>query len=213
MRLARNHADEAHVGQHYALWMEERGLKNWRDYYKPPTGTNAAQKHRWEIPEEYHYNKWIAEESCSLLAGYKEQEENFFLWSSFFDPHPPYLVPEPWDSLYSPEAITVPQLVPGEHDRNPPHFRMTQEGKSRFLPWRESGMGNTAITLICTIGKRWLKILPSTRHGHHDGQVYWPDSGSPDRLGMTQNTLVVFTTDHGHLYGQHGMIAKGSFPL
>ena len=35
-----------------------------------------------------------------------------------------------------------------------------------------------------------------------------------DRLesaGLADNTLVVFTTDHGHLFGQHGMIAKGGF--
>ena len=36
VELARNHADEAHVGQHYAIWMEENGLTNWRDYYAPP---------------------------------------------------------------------------------------------------------------------------------------------------------------------------------
>ena len=30
-----------------------------------------------------------------------------------------------------------------------------------------------------------------------------------DRLGMTQDTLDVFTTEHGHLIGQHGIIAKG----
>ena len=33
VRLARNHADEAHVGQHYALWMERQGCENWRDFY------------------------------------------------------------------------------------------------------------------------------------------------------------------------------------
>jgi arylsulfatase A-like enzyme len=36
VELARNHADEAHVGQHYALWMEEKGLTNWRDYFVEP---------------------------------------------------------------------------------------------------------------------------------------------------------------------------------
>ena len=38
IELARNHTDEAHVGQHYALWMEEKGLSNWRDYFLQPTG-------------------------------------------------------------------------------------------------------------------------------------------------------------------------------
>jgi uncharacterized sulfatase len=32
-----------------------------------------------------------------------------------------------------------------------------------------------------------------------------------DELGLTENTLVVFTTDHGHFIGQHGLIAKGAF--
>lgn len=31
VELARNHADESHVGQHYAIWLEERGLTDWRD--------------------------------------------------------------------------------------------------------------------------------------------------------------------------------------
>jgi arylsulfatase A-like enzyme len=32
-----------------------------------------------------------------------------------------------------------------------------------------------------------------------------------DALGLAENTLVVFTTDHGHLFGQHGLVAKGGF--
>ena len=32
-----------------------------------------------------------------------------------------------------------------------------------------------------------------------------------DELGLSENTLVVFTTDHGHFFGQHGLIAKGAF--
>ena len=70
VRLARNHADEAHVGQHYAIWMEDKGLDNWRDYFRPPTGNNISQRHCWEIPEDYHYNTWIAEECCDLLDSF-----------------------------------------------------------------------------------------------------------------------------------------------
>jgi len=32
-----------------------------------------------------------------------------------------------------------------------------------------------------------------------------------DQAGIADNTLIVFTTDHGHLIGQHGLIAKGAF--
>ena len=67
VELARNHTDEAHVGQHYALWMEQRGLDNWRDYFRPPTGTNDRQRRTWQIPEAFHYGTWIAERCCELL--------------------------------------------------------------------------------------------------------------------------------------------------
>ncbi len=212
VRLARNHADEAHVGQHYALWMEERGCTNWRDYYRPPTGNNSDQKHRWLIPEKYHYNTWIAEESCALLEEYGEKGENFFLWSSFFDPHPPYLAPEPWDAMYDPAALTVPAMVPGEHDANPPHFRLTQEQNPDFSAWKESGFGIHGYQSHLFDRDEMAKNI-AVYYGmislmdKYIGQIV----DRLDALGLAENTLVVFTTDHGHLYGQHGLTAKGGF--
>jgi len=103
VELARNHTDEAHVGQHYALWMEEKGCKNWRDYFLPPTGNNSKQFRKWLIPEEYHYDAWIADRTNALLEEYHAKGENFFLWSSFFDPHPKYLVPV---------IVRLPGLIP-----------------------------------------------------------------------------------------------------
>ena len=56
----------------------------------------------WEIPEEIHYNAWIAERTNALMEQYSEDDQNFFLWASFFDPHPQYMVPEPYASMYDP---------------------------------------------------------------------------------------------------------------
>ena len=111
VELARNHADEAHVGQHYAIWMEEKGCTNWRDYFAPPTGNARGQHRKWPIPEEYHYDTWIAERTNALMETYQQNGENFFLWASFFDPHPKYLVPEPWDTMYDPAELTVPSVT------------------------------------------------------------------------------------------------------
>jgi len=212
VELARNHTDEAHVGQHYAIWLEEKGCKNWRDYFRTPTGNNDSQKRTWSIPEAYHYGTWIAERSCALLESYKQNDEPFFLWSSFFDPHPKYLVPEPWDTMYDPESLTVPSVVEGEHDLNPPHFQLTQQRKPDFSPWRKSGFGLHGFNCHLHDRDELAKNIAI-----YYGMISLMDKqigqimDKLDELGMAENTLVVFTTDHGHFFGQHGLIAKGAF--
>lgn len=212
VELARNHVDEAHVGQHYAIWMEENGLDNWRDYFRPPTGNNRSQRHKWLIPEEFHYDRWIAERSNALMSEYAENEEPFFLWASFFDPHPAYLVPEPWDTMYDPAELTVPEAAPGEHDRNPPHFQMTQQRKPDFSPWRESGQGIHGMRSHLFDKEAMAKNIAvyyamTTLMDKYIGVIL----DKLEALGLAENTLVLFTSDHGHFYGQHGLIAKGPF--
>ena len=189
-----------------------RGCANWRDYFRPPTGTNDRQRRTWQIPEAFHYGTWIAERCCDLLAGYAARGERFFLWSSFFDPHPKYLVPEPWDAMYDPASLTVPAVQAGEHDANPPHFRLTQTANPDFSAWKESGHGvhgfsshlhdrdDLARDIACYYG---MISLMDRQIGTILDRL--------EALGLASDTLVVFTSDHGHLFGQHGLTTKGAF--
>ncbi len=221
IELARNHTDEAHVGQHYALWMEEKGLLNWRDYFREPTGHVVEQRRKWLIPEEFHYNAWIAERSSALISQYHDQDRPFFLWASFFDPHPEYLAPEPWDTMVDPIEVTVPSVRPGEHEArgrvdtapSPPHLQLTQTAQPDFSAWQEAnGSGchgfhshlhdrhDLAKDIACYYGM--ISCMDK-----YIGQII----DHLDELGLAEDTLVVFTSDHGHYFGQHGLIAKGAF--
>lgn len=213
IELTRNHTDEAHVGQHYAIWMEEKGYANWRDYYSQPTGNSERQKHKWNIPEEIHYNTWIAERTNAKLDQYQKSGQPFFLWSSFFDPHPSYLVPEPWDTYYDPEKITVPKVTPGEHDKSPEHIQKTQTQNPDYSDWEEEG-GNGMHG--CSSHLHDEKVLAKNIAVYY-GMMTLLDKyvgkilDHLEETGLAENTLVVFTTDHGHYFGQHGLIAKGPF--
>jgi arylsulfatase A-like enzyme len=213
VELARNHTNEAHVGQHYVLWLEEKGCANWRDYYLPPTGTmDKSVKRKWAIPEEYHYDAWIAERTNALLEQYKDNNESFFLWSSFFDPHPDYFAPEPWDSMYDPDALTIPRIDPGEHENNPPYFQLTQQEKPDFSTYRESGKAIHGMSSHVHDPEELKKNI-ATYYGmislmdKYIGKIL----DKLDELGLADNTIVIFTSDHGHYYGHHGLIAKGPF--
>jgi uncharacterized sulfatase len=224
VELARNHTDESHAGQHYALWMEEKGYKEWRDYFLPngPAKTVTGDRltdsrHRprrsgeaWEIPEEIHYNTWIAERSCALLEQYAEAEQPFFLWSSFFDPHPAYMVPEPYASMYDPQDVTVPDYTEGEFDDKPPYFKKAREENPDFTEFAEEG-GNGihgAGSHLKSREERAKNIAMMygmmTMMDKYIGIIL----DRLEELGLAENTLVCFTTDHGDYLGQHGLTKK-----
>ncbi len=226
IEVARNHADEAHVGQHYALWMEEKGLTNWRDYFQtwpPPTRTPGepekpywlhGRQHTWDLPEEFHYTTWTAERSIVAIDRAQEDYKPFFLWASFHDPHPPYLVPEPWASLYDPDKLEseMGTLEPGELERMPAHFALTQEEKPGFSSWRETRYANHGLHSHRVRSEEMRKNIAV-----YYGMISFMDAQIGrilerlDDLGIADDTLIVFTTDHGHFLGQHGLIAKGPF--
>ncbi|MCX5659432.1 MAG: sulfatase-like hydrolase/transferase [Planctomycetota bacterium] len=215
VETARMHGDESHVGQHYAIWLEEHGLKDWADYFVPlPGQTNGHKTTRtWALPPELHYTTWTAERTIANIERSAGAGRPFFLWSSFHDPHPPYTVPEPWASMYRPEEMRPGRLVPGEFDRMPPHFGMTQRRDSDWSVYREEG-GHT-----CHGFHSHLHDEAELRRNMavYYGMTSFMDQqigrilGRLDALGLADNTLVVFSTDHGHFLGQHGLVAKGAF--
>ena len=214
VETARMHTDEALAGQHYAIWMEEEGLTNWRDYFQLPDGSRPPREHSWDLPAEYHYSTWTAEKTIELIERHVRDARPFFCWSSFHDPHPSYLVPEPWDTMYDPADMESGSVVPGEHDRNPPHFRETQKTDVDFSTWQETPHANHGF-------QSHVELCEEARlrkdMAVYYGMVSFMDQqigrilDALDRLGIADNTLVVFTTDHGHLLGQHGLAAKGAF--
>jgi len=221
VELARNHTDEAHVGQHYALWMIEKGYDNWYDYFGPlknadsplaeSSHTHPKPGEAWEIPEEIHYNAWIAERTNALMREYHERGEPFFLWASFFDPHPAYMAPEPWASMYDPADVTVPEHVEGEFDDKPPYFALSQTPSPDFSAYKTDEGSNALHGAGC-------HLKPTEVRAKHIAMMYGMVSmmdayigkilDQLDELGLEEQTLVIFTSDHGDFWGQHGLTAK-----
>ncbi len=221
IETARMHANEAWAGQHYALWLEENGLAEWRKYFavhpaNPEDkyyGYYAKDAYTWELPDRFHPSRWVGERTVENIEQCVADEKPFFLWASFFDPHPPYIVPEPWAGMYDPAEMPVGHHTPGEFDDMPPHFSKTQEANPDFSAYAEPG------------GKA-LHGFHSHLHNKEEiqrsmasyfGMISLIDEeigrilAALDCLGVADNTVVVFTSDHGHFIGHHGLIAKGAF--
>jgi arylsulfatase A-like enzyme len=113
--------------------------------------------------------------------------------------------------MYDPADMEPGRLVPGEHGAMPPHFAMTQQDKPDFAwsrePWGTHGFQShlhdeAALKQDVAVYYGMISFMD-----RHIGRML----DHLDRLGIADNTLIVFSTDHGHFIGQHGLIAKGPF--
>ncbi|MEM1164681.1 MAG: sulfatase-like hydrolase/transferase [Planctomycetota bacterium] len=233
VELARNHADEGHVGQHYAIWMEEKGLSNWADYFQigndgisltpthaslaPPITGGPGYGWRadmsWKLPEEFHYTTWTGERTIAAIDRAYEAGTPFFIWSSYHDPHPPYCVPEPWASMYAAADMSVGRDVDGEFDGMPPPHRQTRDPNATFAEYSKDGLNNHGYHPHVGVAEDDLKRAQAIYYGMISFMDHWIGKTLDrlEQLRILDNTLIYFTSDHGHFVGEHGLIAKGPF--
>lgn len=202
VEIAADHADGA--SGDYLLWAREQ-LADFdslvgRENALPDNRINAPQAWRTAVPEELYSTSWIADQSADWIAERAADDAPFFLQMSFPDPHHPFTPPGKYWDMYDPLDIALPpsfgkgKLPPikamqdamekGTDPRdNQSPFAVT-EGEARAIIALTYGM----ITMIDDAIGRVLKRL--------------------EDAGLADNTIVIFTTDHGDYMGDHGLMLK-----
>ena len=157
----------------------------------PAPGTASTWKNA--LPPEHHYNSWIARKTRDYLR--QHTTKPFFLTVSFPDPHFPFSAPAPYCDMYNPADVPAPLAREGERDTQPPHFR-------DFIDLYAAGQT-----------ERDFRLMAAQTYGmiHFVDECIGTILEELDTLGLRRNTIVVFTSDHGELLGDHGLIYKGPY--
>ena len=166
-----------------------------------PSG--APQCYKMGLPEELHYNRWIADRAMQFVEDARSEGKPFFLWCSFPDPHVPFCAPTPYCDMYRPEDMPLPTRREGELDELPPYYRAVFEKRMQGCGGKENGPRPDA---------HWQEMLALTY-----GMVSFVDAeigrvlAGLDSMGLRENTIVAFISDHGDMMGDHWMIYKGPY--
>lgn len=149
-----------------------------------------------EGPLESTIEYFVAQETNRLIEQAKNQDKPFFIWSNFWGPHSPSIVPEPYYSMYDPKSIP-------EH----PSYCETFEDKpyGYYLSEKMWGLGN--------YGWAGFQEIIARYYGHCTmiddlvGMIV-------DKLketGLYEDTIIIYGADHGDCLGAHKLIEKGAF--
>jgi uncharacterized sulfatase len=197
-------------GMHYGLWLEDRGVNAAKHF-----GNNKYTDYGvWNLPEEHHPSKWTADITMEEIDRAQRNRKPFFIWSSFQDPHNPCMVPEPWASMYDPADMPDHRYRDGEFRDKPSFYQGCYDARSAHGYGRSIDFGEKDWHCTCSLPdmtSEKTRDLIARYYGmmslvdHHIGRIV--DHLEQKRL--LENTVIVFTNDHGDYLGNHGFWWKG----
>ena len=198
-------------GQHYDRWFYSDGLGDWKwERYQTRTGPDAgaAQTIQSGLPVAWHNTTWTADRAIEYLRN--AGDEPFAMWISFPDPHHPFDAPEPWSRMHDPAEVDLPKHRTKDLDRRPWWHREALSGKPQLLDpdmlaHREKNSRvpeQTEEQLRHMIANYYSMV---SLIDHNVGRIMI----ALNDLGLSEDTIVVYTSDHGDWLGDHGLILKG----
>jgi arylsulfatase A-like enzyme len=190
------------MGGHYFEWLEKQEYED-LDKLKNRFLAINENYYQTELPEELYPTHYITQKTIEFLEGYAHKnntDQPFFLHCSFPDPHHPVCPPGRYKDLYSADNIELPPNFEDAKNLLNHPFLGQHIKDARFrhlLPQkvdRETARKFTALTYgsISMIDDGIGAILTTLKE-----------------LDLTKNTMIIFTSDHGDLCADHGLILKG----
>lgn len=185
----------------YHRYLKDRGLINAIDLIDQEWQfRRRAPERYWEtfgaqvsdLPDEHHITTWVGDRAVESVREWSGDASNL-LMAGFLKPHHPLDPPAPWHERYDPDDMTV---LPGWTDEVLERDRQRARGYFDYEPLTIPALKRASAYYYATI----------THMDHHIGRIV----EELKEKGEYDNTLIVFTADHGEYLGFHHLLLKGN---
>ncbi|MEO0963964.1 MAG: sulfatase-like hydrolase/transferase [Planctomycetota bacterium] len=186
-------------------WIERRGLtepaeRDWRAEHgrekAEPMGCLVS-----DLPDDATMEAWTADRTLDFIRDSQARRRPFFAFCSFYRPHQPYTPTRSWHDRIDPERIELPTSLSQPPDDLPPWLADIR--RRHAFPWC-CGAAAESPELYRFYIRCYLALVAEI--DHHIGRLL----RELDTLGLADNTIVVYTADHGDFVAYHGMVEKAA---
>lgn len=172
--------DDWESGHDYAEWVRARG-----------GDLNALREGPDRVPSELHQTTWVTD--CAIEFIDQQRQGPWFLNLNPYDPHPPFIPPRAYAERFLPEQLPGPHFQAGDlelqRQLSDVAFQTLGEDPESFNGRQVQALYYAMIAQIDDQLERLLDHLAA--------------------VGQLDNTVVIFTSDHGEMLGDHGLLYKG----
>lgn len=191
----------------YCAYLRAHGYAGdnpWHDYANAAAGPNGEILSGWHmrwarlparVAEKHSETAYMTDRAIAFIA--EQGEKPWCLHLSFIKPHWPYVAPAPYNDLFGPDDIAPPMRAERERSHTHPvvaAFMNHRESRSFARDEVRRAVIPTYMGLIKQIDDHLGRLLR-----HLDSSGRWND------------TLIVFTSDHGDYLGDHWLGEKELF--
>jgi arylsulfatase A-like enzyme len=193
----------------YFGWVESQGFRmpEPRDDIWRPQGesTGGATAQPAVIPKELSDTAWFTERGLDYLRG-NGGRKPWFLHLGYYRPHPPFIAPAPYNTLYRPQDMPKPIRAASAEEEGRQHALLAHYIREiRQSSFFQDGTGAGA-----EMGEEEVAQMRATYCGlmseidDHLGRVF----DYLEKTGQWDETLIIFTCDHGEQLGDHHLLGK-----
>ena len=173
--------DDWPEGTHdYADWVRAQGAD-----------LNALRNSPERVPAELHQTTWASERAIEFIS--RKRDRPWLLNINIYDPHPPFIPPKSYADQFKAEDMPGPYFQESDLAQQAKFANVDFQGEVRRPEDHHAKDAQAKYyAMIALIDDQFARVLESL-----------------ERTGQRDNTVIIFTSDHGETLGDHGLMFKG----